>query len=121
MLEKEAMKRKEEATVSDFDLADHIQDDGDLAAILSDAFASRDDKLLTHGLRLALRVKGMARLAEASGLTKEEVRNALTEGQNPRLQSVLAILAALGFELHAAPLGSFEKLEKEQTVEVVSS
>ena len=71
----EAVKRKAKATVSDFDLA----------AILSDAFASRDGKLIAHGLRLALRVKGVEQLSSAAGLPQEEVRETLADGGSPKL------------------------------------
>ena len=60
--------------------------DGDSAALLS-------------ALRIVARVKGLSSMAGEIGMTRQGLQKALSSKGNPRLDSINAILRALGYKL----------------------
>ncbi len=54
---------------------------------------------LLASLRTIARVKGMSIIAEETGMTRQGVQKALSAHGNPRLESVNAIMQALGYRL----------------------
>lgn len=65
--------------------ADYAQD-GDSAALLS-------------ALRVIARVKGLTTMAEEIGMTRQGLQKALSAKGNPRLDSINAIMRAMGYQL----------------------
>ena len=45
------------------------------------------------------RVKGISTLAEETGMTRNGVQKALSEGGNPRFENINAIMQAMGYRL----------------------
>lgn len=74
-------------------LFEEYAENGDMAALLS-------------SLRLVSRVKGVSRVAEASGLSRKGVQKALSENGHPQFESVNAILHAMGYRLAPQKLES---------------
>ena len=60
--------------------------DGDSAALLS-------------ALRVIARVKGLTAMAEEIGMTRQGLQKALSAKGNPRLDSINAIMRAMGYQL----------------------
>ncbi|MBN1667923.1 MAG: putative addiction module antidote protein [Anaerolineales bacterium] len=60
--------------------------DGNSAALLS-------------ALRIVARVKGLSSMADEIGMTRQGLQKALSSKGNPRLDSINAILRALGYQL----------------------
>ena len=52
------------------------------------------------------RSKGMASIAEATGLGRESLYKSLSENGNPELATVLKVVDALGLKLTAVPIDS---------------
>ena len=65
--------------------ADYAQD-GDSAALLS-------------ALRVIARIKGVSSMAEEIGMTRQGLQKALSVKGNPRLDSINAIMRAMGYHL----------------------
>lgn len=63
--------------------AEYAQD-GCTAALLSD-------------LRMVARIKGVSELARSTGITRNGIQKALSENGNPKLESLNAILIAMGY------------------------
>jgi probable addiction module antidote protein len=55
-------------------------------------------------LRIIARVKGISTLAQETGLIRQGLQKALSAKGNPRLESVNAIMKALGYRLTAQKL-----------------
>ena len=70
--------------------AEYAQD-GDSAALLS-------------ALRVIARVKGISTMAEEIGMTRQGLQKALSAQGNPRLDSINAIMRAMGYQLMPRPL-----------------
>lgn len=97
-----------------FDVAEHLDSPEVVAAYLSDFFAEGDLALITGALSDAARATGMPEVAAKSGLARESLYKALRQGSQPRLETILRVLKALGFQLVVQPIpdaGSDDKPE----------
>lgn len=97
-------KKKTVATqLPDFDPAEHLKDEQDIAEYLTQVIAEGDPSELAHALGLVARARGMADIAQASGLTREALYKALRPDAQPRFDTVQRVCTALGVKLVALP------------------
>lgn len=89
------MKTKE------FDEADFLKTDEDIAAYITEALATGDAALITYALGVIARTHGMTRIARETGLSRESLYRALSADGNPEFLTVLKIMEALGLRLTA--------------------
>lgn len=88
-------------------LRNHPEEVDDYITVLFDEYAdSNDTASLMASLRIVSRVKGVSRIAEASGLSRKGVQKALSESGNPQFSSVNAIMHAMGYRLTPQKLHS---------------
>lgn len=85
----------------DFDPAEHLKDEEDIAAYLTLVIEEGDQSELAHALGIVARARGMSEIAKASGLTREALYKALRPGAAPRFDTVNRVCAALGVKLVA--------------------
>ncbi len=93
-----------EIRVSDlpeFDLAEHLKSEEDIAAYLTMVIEGGDAAELAHALGLAARARGMSEIAHASGITREALYKALRPNAHPRFDTISRVCAALGVKLVA--------------------
>ena len=77
------------------------------AAYLEALLEDGDTKVITLGIRaLAETTGGMAALAEQTGLSRETLYRTLSAQGNPRLDTLIALLQAMGLRLAVVPLGN---------------
>lgn len=88
----------------DFDAAEFLQTDADIAAYLSTVLEENDAGLLAAALGDIARVRGMTQVAKEAGITREALYKALRPGSEPRFETVSRVCAALGVKLVAQPL-----------------
>lgn len=85
--------------------ADHPQE---IESFLNEAFEDYaldgDSATLLSTLRIIARVKGITAMAEEIGMTRQGLQKALSAKGNPRLDSINAIMRALGYQLMPQPL-----------------
>jgi probable addiction module antidote protein len=90
----------------DFDPAEMLKSDEAIEVFLADAFETGDAHHIAAALGAAARAKGMSKIARETGLAREQLYKSLSEDGNPTLETMLAVLKAIGFELtgkrHAA-------------------
>ena len=60
--------------------------------------------MLASALGDIARARGMAQVAQDSGLGRESLYKALSDGAKPRYDTVLKVMRALGVKLHAEPI-----------------
>ncbi len=85
----------------DFDMAEHLGSEADIAAYLNIVLEECDSSELAHALGVAAKARGMADVAEASGLTREALYKALRPGAQPRFDTIARVCTALGVKLTA--------------------
>ncbi len=87
---------------SHYDAAAYLETDEDIAAYLDAVFEDGDPALFAKALGAVARAKGMADIAEQSGLGRTSLYKALSEGGNPEFATVMKVMKALGLRMKVA-------------------
>ena len=82
-----------------FDAAEYLGSEEAVAAYLSAVMEENDPDLLIAALGDIARARGMARLAEDSGLNRESLYKALRPGAKPRFETIFRIMKALNISM----------------------
>jgi probable addiction module antidote protein len=82
-----------------WDPARYLKNDKDIAVYLEAALEDGDPAVVAAVLGDIARSKGMARIAKKAGLGRESLYKALSKDGNPKLETVLKIVQALGLKL----------------------
>lgn len=90
----------------EFDAAEYLKDEEDVAAYLTLVIQEGDSSELAHALGIVARARGMTEIAKASGLTREALYKALRPNAQPRFDTVNRVCAALGVKLVAQAVHS---------------
>ena len=86
---------------SKWDVTDYLKTDEDIILFLEACFdeAGDDAAFIAAALGEVARARGMASIAEATGLTREGLYRTLSKQGNPSFSAVLKVLKALGIRL----------------------
>ena len=79
-----------------------LDSDAEIAEYLEDAWDENDPAVFLIALRDVAKVKGIASIAEATGLGRESLYKTLNGNTRPRWDTVLRIMRALGVRLKVA-------------------
>jgi probable addiction module antidote protein len=101
-----------------FDIAAHLDSPEVVAAYLSEFFAEGDPAMIASALNDAARATGMPEVATKSGLAREAIYKALRPGSQPRMETILRVLKALGYQLVVQPIPSVDDRSEELGPEV---
>ncbi len=85
---------------SPWDSADLLDTPAAIAAYIEAAIEEDNASLLTHALGVVARAKGVAKIAEEAGVTREALYKALSWDGDPRLSTLLGVHKALGLRLN---------------------
>lgn len=92
------------ADLPDFDPAEYLKDEEDMAAYLNVILEEGDSALLAAVLGDIAKARGMTQLAKDTGLTREALYKALRPDAKPRFDTIFKVCQALGVRLHAEPI-----------------
>ncbi len=92
------------AELPEFDLAEMLKTEEDVAAYLTIVLEGDDMREVTHALGVVARARGMTSVAEQSGLTREALYKALRPTSKPRFDTITRVCKALGVRLVAQPV-----------------
>ena len=84
-----------------FTAADYLDNDETIAEYLNLALEDSNPEMLLQAIGNIARARGMAQVAQDSGLGRESLYKALSDGAKPRYDTVLKVMRALGVKLHA--------------------
>ncbi len=100
------VNRMKKTITSYYDVAEHLRTPKEMALYLQACIeeSNGDAAFIAKALGDIARAKGMAKVAEASGLSRESLYKALSGDRIPGLDTVLKVLTALGLCLHAKPI-----------------
>ena len=90
------------SNLPEFDMAEQIKTEADMAAYLNMVIEDGDAAELARALGVIARAKGMAEIAQKSGLTREALYKALRPNAQPRFNTIQKVMGALGVKLHAS-------------------
>jgi probable addiction module antidote protein len=85
----------------EFDAAEYLNSEEDVAAYLTTVLEENDPALLAVALGDIARSRGMTQVAKDSGITREALYKALRPGSEPRFDTISRVCAALGVRLVA--------------------
>src|SRR5437764_13354387 len=85
--------------IHDYDPAEALRSDDAIEIFLADAFETGDARYIAKALGVVARAKGMAKIARQTGLAREQLYRSLSENGNPTLETTLAVMKAIGFEM----------------------
>ena len=87
----------------EFDMAEHLDSDQAIAEYLSIVLKENDPAEFAHALGTIARAKGMTEVARASGLTREALYKALRPTSQPRFDTIMKVVHALGLQISVQP------------------
>lgn len=87
-----------------FDIVDYLDTEEAIAAYLTAVMEENDPDLLLTALGDIARARGIAKLAEDSGLNRESLYKALKPGAKPRFDTVFRIMKALNIRMQASAM-----------------
>lgn len=96
-------KKIKVSELPEFDAAQYLNNEEDIAAYLTTVIEENDSSLLAAALGDIARAQGMTQVAKDSGITREALYKALRPGTEPRFETVSRVCAALGVRLVAQP------------------
>jgi len=82
-----------------FDLSRHLDSEQAMAEYLSQVLADGDNDELIRAIGHIAKAKGMAAVAKESGLGRESLYKALSEGSQPRFETITKVINALGLKM----------------------
>ncbi|MCX7329886.1 MAG: putative addiction module antidote protein [Hyphomicrobiales bacterium] len=85
--------------LTDFDPAAMLKSDEAIEVFLADALETGDAGHIASALGVVARAKGMTKIAKETGLAREQLYKSLSATGNPTLETTLAVMKAIGFEL----------------------
>ena len=89
-----------------FDPAELLDSPQSQAELLGEAFEEGDPAVIVAALHAVARARGLARVAEEAGITRQGLSKALGEGGNPTLRTLLGVARALGFRISVEPIAA---------------
>jgi len=96
-------------TLDDVAIEYFTQHPKEIDAFLTEAFADfaqdDDSAALLSALRVIARIKGISNMAAEIGMSRQGLQKSLSAKGNPRLDSINAIMRAMGYQLMPQRLG----------------
>ena len=92
------------ADLPEFDAAEYLNSEEDIAAYLTTVIEENDPALLAASLGDIARARGMSQVAKDAGIAREALYKALRPGSEPRFETISRVCAALGVRLVAQPM-----------------
>ena len=85
-----------------FDITKHLDSDEAIAEYLNQVLEDGDTDELIAAIGHVAKAKGMSQIAQTSGLGRESLYKAFSKGSNPRFDTVMKVMSAIGVKLHAS-------------------
>ena len=97
-------KRIKVSELPEFDAAEFLNSEEDVAAYLTTVLEENDPALLAAAIGDIARARGMSQVAKDSGIAREALYKALRPGSEPRFETIMRVCGALGVRLVAQPM-----------------
>jgi len=82
---------------------DYLEGQNEIDAYLAEAFADEDPRVFLVALGFLAKKKGMSEVAKRAGVNRESLYKSLAEDGNPRFDTIMKVMKALGCGLAVAP------------------
>jgi probable addiction module antidote protein len=101
MTQTQSPSNSQSGKLAPYDVADHLRSPEEMAAYLDAWFDEfpEDVSGIARAVGDIARAKGMTKVANDAGLSRESLYRALSREGNPSLSTILKVLAAVGLKL----------------------
>lgn len=82
--------------ITKFDVTDHLDNEEVIAEYLAAALEDSNPDVFLAALADVAKARGMAKLAQDAGLSRESLYKTLSPGAKPRFETIMKISKALG-------------------------
>ncbi|WP_454056802.1 addiction module antidote protein [Cupriavidus sp. Marseille-Q8015] len=89
--------------LTEFDPAEALRDEASIREYLRLAFEDGDPRVVQRALGTVAKARGMTALARDTGVKREALYRALSEGGNPEFATIMKVARALGYKLVPQP------------------
>ncbi|GAA5245608.1 hypothetical protein BMMON3_04270 [Burkholderia mallei] len=89
--------------LAEFDGSKYLKDEETIRHYLAQAFEDGNPRLIQAALGNVAKARGMTALARESGVKREALYRALSEGGNAEFATIMKVVGALGLHLTVAP------------------
>ena len=86
-----------------YDPAKYLDSDEVVAEYITEALSTGEVELISHAIGIAAKARGMSKIAEETGLSRESLYRALSADGRPQFETIGRVLTALGLRLRAEP------------------
>ncbi len=86
-----------------FDAAEYLDSPEMIAEYLTEALETDDEAFIAKAIGTVARARGMSAVAEAAGVSRENLYRALSGDTRPEFETIRKVLGALGVQLVAKP------------------
>jgi putative addiction module killer protein/probable addiction module antidote protein len=97
--EEEFSFTEEELRIRPFDIADYLERDSSQVSLLRDALASGHAGYIANAIGAVARARGLTAMERETGIKRQTLNKSLSLKGNPTLETLLAVLGALGLKL----------------------
>jgi probable addiction module antidote protein len=87
-----------------YEAADYLRTEEALVAFINEFLADSDATMFAEAILVACEVKGMAEVVSKAGITRESLDKALRPQSQPRFDTMLKVLNAIGLRLVVQPI-----------------
>lgn len=98
---------KTQNQLKQFDMADFLQNEEDIAEYLSVVLEENDSVEFLHALGTVAKAKSMTQIAQKTGLNRESLYKALSSETSPKFDTISKVLAALDLKISITPKTAF--------------
>lgn len=84
-------------------MADHLDSEEAIADYLSIVLEEDDPEVFIQALGTVARARSMKEIAEKTGLNRESLYKALSGDTNPRYETIVKVINAMGLKLAIVP------------------
>jgi probable addiction module antidote protein len=84
-----------------FDAAEYLGEPEDQVALLDEALATGDARVIVHAIGTIARARGMTELSRTSGIARSSLYKAVADDANPTIETVMKLLSSLRIGLSA--------------------
>lgn len=88
-----------------FDVADYLDNEEVIAEYLAAAMEDPNPDVFLAAIGDVAKARGMAEIADETGLGRESLYKALSAGSHPRYETIAAVLRALGVKFTVVAAG----------------
>lgn len=93
----------------EFDAAEYLDSEETMAEFLSAALETGDPAFIAESIGVIARARGIAQIAQETGLGRTSLYKALRADGNPAFSTVLQVMKVLGLSLQAKPATPHEQ------------